>query len=577
MANKDQDDGQDNPDNDHNDNKKKYAAMMPNRKYAYFRDDQIVFLVNHPKNLIPGQQLTKFQVAIDDELSGFKNEFIRKPHQAAVDKEPIGLKSEFISKPLEVVSFPKSTRKEIKRSKKYLSTGEAEKITSAFSIIKCDLNVATSNPASLLTTIDGLAKQLTERFQKRPIEGVTLVGALPNWLTSVASQTGGTGGPGGRPFPYFGNRKSAPYRFDIQRQLEKAAGKGIYGDGSGVDVVILDTAPCAQDLVAAYKEWPDHPLIATLLGPNGKLHLYPASYEELLRLGCTSLNDHDYKMTDHGLFIAGIVHSIVPNAEIHLIEVLNQYGVGDLTSFVQGLLKVYTEKIYNQNRKLVINCSWMLENPLDDLHCRHMKQTGDPDAEFEKAVREFSRNDQATRVMLDSLFDRFFALGRQAFAAAGNDGRNDDSSRVQARYPAALKSVAGVGALPKALTRTGDQRNNYLPTEFSNLSESADSRGVVTKGVVTLGGEEGEGNGVLGLYIGEFPDCSRNESKWAWWCGTSFATPILTGAVASVLSRKGNRVVTTQAAIKKLYGKGAKIIKDGQAGKQEDALPVTQG
>ena len=576
MAGKGQDDGRDNRDNGHDDNMKKYASMMPNRKYAYFRDDQIVFLVKHPKNLIPGQQLTKFQVAIDEELIGLKGKFIGKPLQTAVNNEPIGLKSGFIKKPLEVVSFPKSTRKEIKRSKKYLSSGETEKITSAFSIIKCDLNVATSNPASLLTTVDGLAKQLTERFQERPIEGVTLVGALPNWLTSVASQAGGTGGPGGRPFPYFGNPKSAPYVFDIKKQLKEAAGDGIYGDGSDVDVVILDTAPCAQDLVSAYKECPDHPLISTLLGPNGKLHLYPATYNELLRLGCTSLNEHDYKMTDHGLFIAGIIHSIVPQAEIHLIEVLNQYGVGDLTSFVQGLLKIYTEGIFNRERKLVINCSWMLEYPLDDRHCRHMDLSDDPDAEFEQAVREYSRNDKWTRVMLDSLFDRFFALGRQAFAAAGNDGRKDDDPRVSARFPAALKSVTGVGALPKSLTRKGDKKNNYLPTVFSNLSESADSRGVVTKGVVTLGGEEGEGNGVLGLYIGEFPGCCHNETKWAWWSGTSFATPILTGAVASVLSRKGNGVTTTQAAIEKLYGKGAKIIKDGQAGIQENALPVTQ-
>ena len=128
MAGKGQDDGRDNRDNGHDDNMKKYASMMPNRKYAYFRDDQIVFLVNHPKNLIPGQQLTKFHVAIDEELIGLKGKFIGKPLQTAVNNEPIGLKSGFIKKPLEVVSFPKSTRKEIKRSKKYLSSGETEKI-----------------------------------------------------------------------------------------------------------------------------------------------------------------------------------------------------------------------------------------------------------------------------------------------------------------------------------------------------------------------------------------------------------------------------------------------------------------
>jgi len=264
----------------------------------------------------------------------------------------------------------------------------------------------------------------------------------------------------------------------------------------------------------------------------------------------------------------------VPKAEIHLIEVLNQYGVGDLTSFIQGLQKVYSENIYQRHRKLVINCSWMLEFPLDDLHTRHMDQIEDPDAEFERAVRSFSKTDQATLVLLEAFFCRFYGLGRQAIAAVGNDRRTGDEAPTPARYPAALRRVTGVGALPKSLEKL--PTGKYRTSVFSNLSESPDGRGVVTKGIVTLGGEEGDGNGVLGLYIGEFPDNSRNESKWAWWAGTSFATPILTGAVASILSRGENNITRTQDAIKKLYGTGVKLIIDAGAGKQEDALPVIQ-
>jgi len=107
---------------------------------------------------------------------------------------------------------------------------------------------------------------------------------------------------------------------------------------------------------------------------------------------------------------------------------------------------------------------------------------------------------------------------------------------------------------------------------FSNLSDIPEIRGIAT-----LGGEEGEGKGILGLYIGEFPDGCRNESKWAWWAGTSFATPILTGTLASILSRPGNNINRTQDAIKKLYAPGVKLIKDGRAGTDEDALPVLQG
>lgn len=537
---------------DQADRKKEHASRLPNRRYGYFRDDQILFLVTHSANLGKDMKLQKFAAGINGKLERLGGGIIRKPTQ--------------------VISFPELTQEELEHSKDLLLPEELEIVKRPVSIIQCELEQAPGGPAKLLQMVDELNSQRSQQFQDLVAQqNFTVQATSPNWLVSVASQGAGTGGPGGRPSPYYGSRKNAPYHFDL---VTKLMNKEIYGDGEGVDVVILDSAPCAQDLVAAYKEWPDHPLIPTLLGPEGKLHLYPASYDELLRLSCTSLNDHDYKMTDHGLFIAGIIHSIVPKAEIHLIEVLNQFGVGDFTSFVQGLEKIYTEKIYNRHRKLVINCSWMLEFPLDNLHARHMTQTGDPDAEFEGAVRTFSKTDQSTLALLEALFCRFYGLGRQAIAAVGNDGRTGDKKRAQARYPAALKRVTGVGALPKTLDKLSTGK--YRTSVFSNLSESPDGRGVVTKGIVTLGGEEGPGNGVLGLYIGEFPDNSRNESKWAWWAGTSFAAPILTGAVAAILSREGNNIARTQDAIKMLSKPGVKLIKDAKAGKQEDALPVIQ-
>jgi hypothetical protein len=45
-----------------------------------------------------------------------------------------------------------------------------------------------------------------------------------------------------------------------------------------------------------------------------------------------------YRMTDHGLFVAGIIHTIAPQAELHLIEVLNPYGVGDLESITRAYI-----------------------------------------------------------------------------------------------------------------------------------------------------------------------------------------------------------------------------------------------
>lgn len=547
MASKGKDDGDDRDDDENdNDTNKRYASKLPNRKYGFFRDDQVSFLVTHEHDQISDEQLKDFERAITPRLKDLGVGILKS----------------------EAISFPRFPERGFEQNIAFLSKEEVKTVGKAFSIIKCDLQDAPNDPVELIKIVKKLIKRPPQSSEELTIQGTSL-----NWLSSVASNGAGTGGPGGKPSPYYGNRKNAPYCFDIITQLQN---KKIYGDGAGVDIAILDTAPCAQDLVAAYKEWPDHPIIATLLGSNGKLHLYPATYDELLRLGSTSLNNHDYKMTDHGLFIAGIIHSIVPEAEIHLIEVLNQYGVGDISSFARGL-QIVSEKIYKSDRKLAINCSWMLEFPLEDRHWRYTDCVGDLDAEFARAVLRFSGDDEIkgpTQLMLEFLFNQFFDWGRQAFAAAGNDGKKKDKTRVQARYPAALKHVTGVGALPKTLERTGGRIKKYRPSVFSNLSEQPNYKGVVDQGVLTLGGEEGEGNGVLGLYIGEFPGCCRNESKWAWWAGTSFATPILTGAVAAVLSRKANNITTTQEAIQKLLR--VKIILDGKGGTQEDALPVTQ-
>jgi hypothetical protein len=93
---------------------------------------------------------------------------------------------------------------------------------------------------------------------------------------------------------------------------------------------------------------------------------------------------------------------------------------------------------------------------------------------------------------------------------------------------------------------------------------------------MTLGGEPGPGNGIRGIYTSEIPvyaeGClpflwrmltgkgwagpghlppnpqaftidhlryKKNKTGWAWWAGTSFATPILSGLLATRWSSPG--------------------------------------
>jgi len=459
--------------------------------------------------------------------------------------------------------------------------------------------VETSELAKLVVGLD-------DRREEQPIkQEFTLRNVSPNWLCSPGSEWGGGGGPGGIPEPYKGDPGTLhpfvpPEKVDFRGILDKK--------GKGVTVAVLDTAPCLQDLAKAYERYQKvdpknrekyqgqdkhHLLIESLLKPNGPLVVHPASIDELFRMRAVHLRDHDYEMTDHGLYVAGIIHSIAEDAKIHLYEVLNHQGVGDLMSIAQGFWKVFNRF---SKKRLVVNSSLVLKIP----RLNHPITDFDP-AFMEKIIKDWEKhkeewekdknesNKRLTRDLLSEdgkkwlahqgeaiewICDHLYFRGSRVIAAAGNDWRPEESStRPSPGYPAAFDPVLGVGALPKNAQR--DTTGRYPVSRFSN---KADEPEVV--GVTTLGGEPGEHNGILGVYIGEFPDmkyrlkkypkilqplmwliftikwgnCIRpkNESDWAWWCGTSFATPIVAGFTASALSDSSRRV-TTQAAIEKMY------------------------
>ncbi|HSJ86217.1 MAG TPA: S8/S53 family peptidase [Anaerolineales bacterium] len=541
-------------------NRKPLVPKLPNRKYGFFRDDQCTFLVTSLVEVLNTDQLEVFRQEISDVME--------RNGAGKIEQLP------------KIVSFSGLSPEESDQVQSFVTEKNLTPITGAFSIITASLTNTPEDPLVFLQAMQAVREELTqprndgqtEAIQPSFSNGISVAGASLNWLTSVVSQGAGTGGPGGTPSAYYGSRKNASYMFDVVRELQDLQ---LYGNGDGVDVVILDTAPSAHDLVAAYKEWPDHPLIQTLLGPNGKLHLYPTSYAETLRLGNTSLNGSDYKMTDHGLFIAGIIHSIVPAAEVHLIEVLNQYGVGDFQSLTDGLQRALSFR--KPGRKLFVNCSWMLDFPSDEHHC-HYKPTdpnqalSDPDLEFERQVRLFAEKDRSILRWMETLFIRFAAHNRGAIAAAGNDAYDDDKKqanqkhvRPKARYPAGLSTVVGVGALPVTLDH--DDQKVYRTSAFSNRSDRPEK-----VGIATLGGEEGDGKGVLGLYIGDFPDGRLNTTKWAWWAGTSFATPILTGVIASLASGP-LQTPTPTVAIDKLR---LKNFLEGSTDLNEKVLATTQ-
>ncbi len=334
-----------------------------------------------------------------------------------------------------------------------------------------------------------------------------------NWLTSGAQHGQGTGGPATRPVPYRGERIAEKPAFTLLGDL---------GKGAGVTVVILDTAHAMHDLAQAYYQWThhplvEHPLVESLLNPEtGKLHMTYAPMQFLASSEGYRLEEHTYRMPDHGLFAAGLINTIAPEAGLELIEVLNPYGVGTLESILWGF-----QQALSRPGPLVINCSLCLNAPYDQNHDGFEDFAG-----LSKADRAWLM--ESGGKVIKAYADMLFSQGSLVVAAAGNEWNGiDQEKQPPARYPAAFPSVLGVGALDRS-----DQVADY-----SNQSDRP--RGA---GALALGGEAGEDNGILGVYLGEFPDGAvpSPHPGWAWWAGTSFATPVVSGLVAAQLGAQPN-------------------------------------
>ncbi len=413
---------------------------------------------------------------------------------------------------------------------------------------------------------------------------LTVTAISPDWLASTAAEQDGTGGPGGRPVAWLESDGVPRYELVPDDAFTGCsfALKELFGGACQreVDVAILDTAPSRCVLQDAYRFWgPDstaqHPLVEALLDPNSlafdlaqitnNTHLwvcyadstnYPNN-PEMARLnsplGYGRIVEHVYRMPDHGLFIAGIIHSLVPQARLYLIQVINDWGICSISSIVAGLEKLVEVRSQMGRRvPLVINLSLVLSLPREKAHeaahegrspdwldtRRHLSFDADMSGLFQKIADLLSGTPNSIVV-----------------AAAGNDGvKRALGNPPKTRYPAAFSKVTGVGALEQITRAPGHTRVKADYTPYSNTADDPENRGFIT-----FGGKIAPGNasdqavadktgGILGIYTGDFPDGTFNTTGWARWAGTSFATPVVAGLIAKLLCMDAS-LLTTDAVI----------------------------
>jgi subtilisin family serine protease len=215
-------------------------------------------------------------------------------------------------------------------------------------------------------------------------------------------------------------------------------------------------------------------------------------------------NPEGQDISNHGLFVAGLVHAVAPSSEIYLVRVLEDDGCGDLFGIYEGIERFIDTTLQERGtlEGTVINLSFGLHRPPDV--CRF----GLP-----PAVRS-----------LQTLLREATKRGAVVVAAAGNDSfdRPFDAPKFM-EIPAGFPSVIGVAASNRDFERGC----------FSNVGD-----------VAAPGGDGVSRNGEPPCAI---PDCLENSNAcvvslvrkpspgFANWVGTSFATPLVSGQAARLL------------------------------------------
>lgn len=416
----------------------------------------------------------------------------------------------------------------------------------AYSLVFADIP-ALRDEDLLLRFVD-LTRARIDALQSEWGSSFLFQATTPNWLACGAGQNNGSGGPGGEPV--------APSTLGAPKPLPAGLGSTTAPKQRGrcVDIFILDTAPCEIDLKRAYHKWVEEPLrghgdlnshLDALIGPAGALghiHNHPrihyAGHTHLLEVANAYLPQHDYVMSDHGLFVASIINQYAPGARLHLIEVLNPFGVGTLESIANGFARAADFALKYPCAKVVVNASLFLDVGQADTDS--LKALIEHDPFWQRYLVDQNGNHIADENELNMLVEPLRVvcefLRNQAaveiIAAAGNDGRTIRDSQGNnvpfhpiARFPAAYPTVTGVGA------RNFDDSVSL----YSNQSDRPPVDGVETFGGNVIGDRSDPEFGALGVYIGTFPDRTPNQYGLARWSGTSFATPMVTGLVAALL------------------------------------------
>lgn len=376
---------------------------------------------------------------------------------------------------------------------------------------------------------------------------ISLSSAMPNWILNSGS--GGSaraqGGPGTipEPAPEAVWLINPPAGVAWQLGGPGTADAGAQPVDEQVIVAVLDTSPGPEALLLAASRFPNNWLLQGLTADGSNANAVITEWNTFAAPGDVPSWPTNSEV-DHGLFICGIIHNLAPRIGIHLLHVLDDSGRGRTDLLLVALH--HCLDLAQQGRRVVVNLSlYLLIPPGDELWRRWYGPSErllctDPVA----MARLLDSLDAAVGTAIALLLD----AGALVVAAAGNDALIYGYP-PQPRLPADYPGVLCVVATDKKGTRAAYSNEGEIPANgncvaaYGGQGEMVDRMvGATPEGkiaVVPPGADPRDGMvGVFCSHHFQTADGPQpNASGWAYWSGTSFATPLVSALAATILAQ----------------------------------------
>ncbi len=416
--------------------------------------------------------------------------------------------------------------------------------------------------------LDKLLKGINREDPNEPAhqQPLRVLAAMPNWLTAPLSHGGQPPtGPGAPPIeanPILRGQwefKAEPFK-NLLKKTKNSKEK--------VSVIVFDTS-----FANGAQEIKDH---AALLPNAQKNHLLKQILADLdtgamtIDTSMTTISDnfragldeygrpYGYDMVDHGLFVAGIIRGILPagQAKIEVIRTQNDYGSGEMDLFLGALYAV--SKRPNLDH-VVLNLSLGVLPPVEDLQeIWFGSQQCCEGSDVSTLLQTVDLLQLGVRLPIQRLVEEKVVI----VAAAGNDSLGKTPAQ-RPRMPACYDDVLGVAAVDGKGEAAGySNRANILSWGSGVATFGGEQPNDATETLAMLARKQNapsaEPDAVEGLYLYKtFPPLSAdatsalnpnqeiNRYGSAWWSGTSFATPIVSGLAAHYIldGKRGQAVI----------------------------------